>query len=62
MSEDTQENKDAKAGESDSVSLDMSQAKVKKLLAKAKERGYVTYDEINGSCLLMRYPQNKSKT
>ena len=47
MSEDTQENKDAKAGESDSVSLDMSQAKVKKLLAKAKERGYVTYDEIN---------------
>ena len=29
------------------VSLDMSQAAVKKMIADAKERGYITYDELN---------------
>ncbi|ETX14204.1 RNA polymerase sigma factor RpoD [Roseivivax halodurans JCM 10272] len=29
------------------VSLDMSQAAVKKMIAEAKERGYITYDQLN---------------
>jgi RNA polymerase primary sigma factor len=29
------------------VSLDMSQAAVKKMIADAKERGYITYDQLN---------------
>ncbi|SDI16556.1 RNA polymerase sigma factor RpoD [Lutimaribacter saemankumensis] len=29
------------------VSLDMSQAQVKKMIAEARERGYITYDQLN---------------
>ena len=29
------------------VSLDMSQAAVKKMIADARERGYITYDQLN---------------
>ncbi|MEE4347805.1 MAG: RNA polymerase sigma factor region1.1 domain-containing protein, partial [Paracoccaceae bacterium] len=29
------------------VSLDMSQAAVKKMIAEARERGYITYDQLN---------------
>ena len=34
-------------GEEADVSLDMSQAAVKKMIADAKERGYITYDQLN---------------
>ncbi len=34
-------------GEEQDVSLDMSQAAVKKMIADAKERGYLTYDQLN---------------
>ena len=29
------------------VSLDMSQSAVKKMIADARERGYITYDQLN---------------
>src|SRR6056300_1840829 len=29
------------------ISLDMSQAQVKKMIAEARERGYITYDQLN---------------
>jgi RNA polymerase primary sigma factor len=29
------------------VSLDMSQAAVKKMIADARERGYITYEQLN---------------
>ncbi|MDZ4085831.1 MAG: RNA polymerase sigma factor RpoD [Tabrizicola sp.] len=39
---------DAKPDTDDAdVSLDMSQAAVKKMIADAKERGYITYDQLN---------------
>ncbi|MEM8501472.1 MAG: RNA polymerase sigma factor region1.1 domain-containing protein, partial [Pseudomonadota bacterium] len=31
----------------DEVSLDMSQANVKKMIAEAREKGYITYDQLN---------------
>ncbi|SHJ15387.1 RNA polymerase sigma factor RpoD [Wenxinia saemankumensis] len=31
----------------DNISLDMSQAAVKKMIAEARERGYITYDQLN---------------
>ncbi|MCE8511326.1 RNA polymerase sigma factor RpoD [Ruegeria pomeroyi] len=31
----------------DEVSLDMSQAQVKKMIAEAREKGYITYDQLN---------------
>jgi RNA polymerase primary sigma factor len=42
---DTDDSK-PEADEAD-VSLDMSQAAVKKMIADAKERGYITYDQLN---------------
>jgi RNA polymerase primary sigma factor len=44
----TKDNDDAKP-ESDEadVSLDMSQSAVKKMIADARERGYITYDQLN---------------
>ncbi|MEO1330168.1 MAG: RNA polymerase sigma factor RpoD [Pseudomonadota bacterium] len=42
--EDTQE---AEQQQSEGIVLDMSQAAVKKMIAKAKARGYITYDELN---------------
>ncbi|KMK66482.1 RNA polymerase sigma factor RpoD [Puniceibacterium sp. IMCC21224] len=42
------DNEDAKAEvQDDEVSLDMSQAAVKKMIADARERGYITYDQLN---------------
>jgi RNA polymerase primary sigma factor len=42
------DNDDAKPeGEEQDVSLDLSQAAVKKMIADAKERGYLTYDQLN---------------
>ncbi|MEC3860252.1 RNA polymerase sigma factor RpoD [Mesobacterium sp. TK19101] len=35
------------ADQDDEVSLDMSQAAVKKMIAEARERGYITYDQLN---------------
>ncbi|HBQ23556.1 MAG TPA: RNA polymerase sigma factor RpoD, partial [Alphaproteobacteria bacterium] len=48
MSEETQDQvKDGKNQDAESAGADLSMAKVKKLIAKSKERGYVTYDEVN---------------
>ncbi|ETW11704.1 RNA polymerase sigma factor RpoD [Roseivivax marinus] len=42
------DNEDAKPEvQEEEVSLDMSQAAVKKMIAEAKERGYITYDQLN---------------
>ncbi len=41
------DNDDRKDSDSDDVSLDMSQAAVKKMIADARERGYITYDQLN---------------
>ncbi|MCA3454000.1 MAG: RNA polymerase sigma factor RpoD, partial [Rhodobacter sp.] len=39
---------DGKPEEQDAeVSLDMSQAAVKRMIADARERGYITYDQLN---------------
>jgi len=39
---------DAKTDEQDAdVTLDMSQARVKRMIAEARERGYITYDQLN---------------
>ena len=39
---------DRKPDEQDSeISLDMSQTAVKKMIAEARERGYITYDQLN---------------
>ncbi len=42
------DNDDAKTeNRDDDASLDMSQAAVKKMIAEARERGYITYDQLN---------------
>ncbi|MCX7300921.1 MAG: RNA polymerase sigma factor RpoD [Rhodobacterales bacterium] len=42
------DNDDHKEEEQDGdISLDMSQAAVKKMIAEARERGYITYDQLN---------------
>ncbi|WP_373635605.1 RNA polymerase sigma factor RpoD [Yoonia sp. SS1-5] len=42
------DNDDRKDGDQDGdMSLDMSQAAVKKMIAEARERGYITYDQLN---------------
>ena len=42
------DNDDAKTEDrEEDVSLDMSQAAVKKMIADARERGYITYDQLN---------------
>ena len=41
-------NEDRKSDEQEQeISLDMSQAQVKKMIAEAREKGYITYDELN---------------
>ncbi len=41
-------NEDRKSDEQEQeISLDMSQAQVKKMIAEARERGYITYDQLN---------------
>ena len=42
------DNDDQKTDNADAeISLDMSQAAVKKMIAEARERGYITYDQLN---------------
>ena len=42
------DNDDRKPDDQDAeVSLDMSQAAVKKMISEARERGYITYDQLN---------------
>ncbi|MBR9762187.1 MAG: hypothetical protein GYB53_01260, partial [Rhodobacteraceae bacterium] len=42
------DNDDAQMDEQEAeVSLDMSQAQVKKMIAEARERGFITYDQLN---------------
>jgi len=42
------DNEDAKSEvQEEEISLDMSQAAVKKMIAEARERGYITYDQLN---------------
>ncbi len=44
------------------ISLDMSQTAVKKMIAEAREKGYITYDQLNQSCRRIRSTRNRSKT
>src|SRR6056297_2922445 len=44
MAKDTDDQKPDAEGD---ISLDMSQAAVKRMIAEAKERGYITYDQLN---------------
>ncbi|MBX2855363.1 MAG: RNA polymerase sigma factor RpoD [Rhodobacteraceae bacterium] len=44
---DVDETQETEQTQSDGMVLDMSQAAVKKMIAKAKTRGYITYDELN---------------
>ena len=44
MAKDDDDKPDAK---DDDHSLDMSQAAVKRMIAEARERGYITYDQLN---------------
>ncbi|MCO4843154.1 MAG: RNA polymerase sigma factor RpoD [Yoonia sp.] len=41
------DNDDRKDDQDGDISLDMSQAAVKKMIADARERGYITYDQLN---------------
>ncbi|WP_458791023.1 RNA polymerase sigma factor RpoD [Yoonia sp. MH D7] len=41
------DNDDRKHDQDGDISLDMSQAAVKKMIADARERGYITYDQLN---------------
>jgi RNA polymerase primary sigma factor len=41
------DNNDRKDDQDGDISLDMSQAAVKKMIADARERGYITYDQLN---------------
>ena len=42
------DNDDRKDADQDGdISLDMSQAAIKKMIADARERGYITYDQLN---------------
>ncbi|MEM6609354.1 MAG: RNA polymerase sigma factor RpoD [Pseudomonadota bacterium] len=45
MAKDTEERKPE--SEEQEISLDMSQAAVKKMIAEARTRGYITYDQLN---------------
>ncbi|MCI4663182.1 MAG: RNA polymerase sigma factor RpoD [Neomegalonema sp.] len=44
---DVEETQEQEQSGSEGVVLDLSQAAVKKMIAKAKARGYITYDELN---------------
>src|SRR6056297_2182957 len=44
MAKDTDDQKPDAEGD---ISLDMSQAAVKRMIADARERGYITYDQLN---------------
>ena len=42
--------------------LDMSQTAVKKMIAEARERGYITYDQLNTVLPPEQVSPNRSKT
>ena len=44
---DVEDTSDTENSPAEGVVLDLSQAAVKKMIAKAKSRGYITYDELN---------------
>ena len=44
---DTENQKPEESQDASSPMLDMSQAAVKKMIAAAKARGYITYEELN---------------
>ena len=46
MAKDTDDRKDQE-GEETEIGLDMSQTAVKKMIAEARTRGYITYDQLN---------------
>ena len=48
MAKDDDDKPDAK---DDDHSLDMSQAAVKRMIAEARERGHITYDQLNAVLL-----------
>ena len=47
MSAKDEDQTETEQTETSSPMLDMSQADVKKMIAKAKAKGYITYDELN---------------
>ena len=47
MAKDVDESAENEGQAGEGVVLDMSQAPVKRMIAKAKARGYITYDELN---------------
>ncbi|MEL6979973.1 MAG: RNA polymerase sigma factor RpoD [Pseudomonadota bacterium] len=47
MAKDVDESAETEAQTGETAVLDMSQAPVKRMIAKAKARGYITYDELN---------------
>ena len=42
--------------------LDTVAAAIKKMVARGKERGYLTYDELNAALPPIRCPRSRSKT
>ena len=42
--------------------LDSVAAAIKKMMARGKERGYLTYDELNAALPPTRCPRSRSKT
>ena len=44
---ETDDSSDQQDQDSDDTSLDMSQSAVKRMIAEARERGYITYDQLN---------------
>ncbi len=44
---DTEDRKSDDQDQDQEISLDLSQARVKKMIAEARERGYITYDQLN---------------
>ncbi|NVO29045.1 RNA polymerase sigma factor RpoD [Donghicola sp. C2-DW-16] len=44
---DTEDRKSDDQEQDQDVSLDLSQARVKRMIAEARERGYITYDQLN---------------
>ncbi|MGR3651049.1 MAG: RNA polymerase sigma factor region1.1 domain-containing protein, partial [Roseovarius sp.] len=44
---DTDEQKPEEQEQEQEVSLDMSQAAVKRMISAAREKGFITYDQLN---------------
>jgi RNA polymerase primary sigma factor len=46
----------------DAPLIDLNDASIKKLFARAKKRGVITYDELNEPCPRSRCPPSRSRT